>query len=288
LITAIHRLQQRGQKVAITFHAVRSLPALNEQFKRFASKLKDVDLLIVHTEADRGYLSKLGLTRHVRRLPHGQIRFEPHDKGSLRSALGLTGSPILATFGFFLPHKGILELVQAVAQVRRSYPDLLLLVVSSLYQSLESERYFQICQEEVKRLGLSRQVIFFTDFLPFDEIAPLLQSADLIVMPYNASRESSSAAVRFALAAERPVLVTSLPIFSEFDSEVLRVPTAEVSDLETGILKALSNPDGAEKTVQRARDYLKERSWDQIATQYVSFLSEMGGSFRDYKQRGSR
>jgi hypothetical protein len=51
-----------------------------------------------------------------------------------------------------------------------------------------------------------------------------LQQADVIVFPYQATSESSSAAVRHGLATGRPVAVTPLPIFADVASAVHTLP----------------------------------------------------------------
>ncbi len=268
-------LSRKGKIVIITFHSVRSLPELSRQFEKTSKRLRNVSLLLVHTEDDRKYLASLGLEQNVKVLPHGQLIFEPRSKEDIRSKLDLKHHPLIATFGFLLPHKGIVETIQAVSKLRQTFPEILFLVVSSLYPLLESEKYLRYCQEEVKRLGLERHILFLSDFLPSEEVAVVLQTADLIVLPYTTTKESSSAAIRFALAAQRPVMVTDLPIFSEFKDEVFKIESADPDVITEGIRAVLSSPEEVEKRVLKAKAYMQERTWDKVAKQYVSMLEEI-------------
>ena len=53
--------------------------------------------------------------------------------------LGIANEPpIIASYGFMLPHKGLSELVQAFAAVREKRSDAILFLVNALYPSLES------------------------------------------------------------------------------------------------------------------------------------------------------
>ncbi len=73
-------------------------------------------------------------------------------------------SKIISTFGFLLPHKGVLETIQALPSIIKKYPDLLFLVVSSIFPDEISVKYYESCKKEVSNLGINRHVIFFTDF----------------------------------------------------------------------------------------------------------------------------
>jgi glycosyltransferase involved in cell wall biosynthesis len=97
----------------------------------------------------------------------------------------------------------------------------------------------------------------------------------LITLPYNKTKESSSAAIRFALAAQRPVLVTDLPIFSEFNDEVFKIRSADPDVIAEGIRTVLSSSEESEKRVLKATAYVQERTWDKVAKQYVSMLDEI-------------
>lgn len=275
LAIAVERLHKNGIKVLITFHAVHSLPPRDEQFRNIAHSFLVADRILVHTDSDRNYLVSLGLDRNVRTLPHGHIVFDMRPKNGIRSSLGMNSDPIIATFGFLLEHKGILEIIRAIGKLKSTYPDILFIAVSSLYPSPESDKYLVACREEIERLNLERGTLLFTDYLSSIEISHLLQSADLIALPYKETKESSSAAIRFALAAQRPVLVTDLPIFSEFKDEVFKIRSTDPDVITEGIRAVLSSPEEAEKRVLKAKAYVQERTWDKVAKQYVSMLEEI-------------
>lgn len=275
LVRAIEALKELEICVVLTFHSVRSVPVLSETLVRMAPKLKAADLLLVHTKEDKKYLAGLGLDDKVKVLPHGQVVFPNRSVAEVRAALRLNRSPVIATFGFFLPNKGILETLHAINILRRTYPEILFLIVSALYPAPESQQYLRACEEELKRLNLQDNVLLFTDFLPVDEIAPLLQAADLLVMPYTTSTESTSAAVRFGLAALRPILVTDLPIFSEFSNEIIRIPSAELRSIVEGIKGLLLNPDMGRESVERIKSYIENHSWARIGKSYSALIESM-------------
>ena len=69
----------------------------------------------------------------------------------------------------------------------------------------------------------------------YNEVMALLQCADLILMPYKDTGESASGAIRQALASNRAVIVTDIPIFSEFNGEVYRIKKCTPEDIANGV-----------------------------------------------------
>ena len=58
-------------------------------------------------------------------------------------------------------------------------------------------------------------MLLISEFLPDRTAAAILRGVDAIVLPYRQTEESSSAALRFVLPIERPIIATDLPIFDD-------------------------------------------------------------------------
>ena len=106
----------------------------------------------------------------------------------------------------------------------RVNPVLRLKLVNSLYPGPASATYASSCVDLAEQLGLAQRTEVYTDFLDQDEILRELSSADVVVLPYTTSTESSSAAIRLPLASGTPVLCSDLPLFDEFQDVVHRYP----------------------------------------------------------------
>ena len=122
----------------------------------------------------------------------------------------------VACFGFFLPPKGIYELLQAFSAAAFVNPSLRLKLINSLYDIPESHTYAAECIRFLRHRGLSDRVMISTGFLDQDTIVRELADSDLVVLPYTHSTESSSAAIRLPLASLTPVLCSDLHLFREF------------------------------------------------------------------------
>ena len=140
-------------------------------------------------------------------------------------------APIVGTFGFLLPHKGTLDLVEAVDQLRRTHPDILLLALCARYPTSSRSDYEDRIRAEIAARGMEDNVLLLTDYLSDEAARVLLRSADVIVLPYRDTGESSSAALRFVLPLGRAVAVTDQPLFDDAREAVLVMESNDVDGI---------------------------------------------------------
>ena len=172
-------------------------------------------------ERDRG--------AHRRRRPARSV-----SPSEVRAALELGSRPVVGTFGFLLPHKGTLELVKALDPLRAEFPDLLLVALCARYPHVESKEYEDQIRAEIAARGMEDSVLLVTEYLADEVARTLLRGADVIVLPYQETGESSSAALRFILPLGRPVVVTDAPIFSD-SRDALLVVDGDATSIEDGV-----------------------------------------------------
>jgi glycosyltransferase involved in cell wall biosynthesis len=265
---AIAALRRSGVRVFGTLHSTREAspgPALR-------STLELIDRVFVHTCADRLRLEDFGLRANVTVLPPGCAAFAPRDRADARRALAIQGSPVVATFGFLRPHKGVLELIQAMPMVRTRFPAATLLGLSALYPDSGSEEYEHRCREAARRLGLEAATRLVTEFLSFEEIFTGLHASDVVVLPYHRTIDSASAAVRVALASGRPVVATRQPVFDDVSSAVHVVDRPSPKAIARGILHVLEDADVASALVRRASERVAEDAWARIGRAYARIV----------------
>ena len=80
---------------------------------------------------------------NVELVPHGATVGRLPARTAIRSALGLGDRPVVSTFGFALPHKGLIELITAMKHLRRHHPDVVLLACCALHADPSSARYLE-------------------------------------------------------------------------------------------------------------------------------------------------
>ncbi|MFW8079807.1 hypothetical protein ACOIFA_30210, partial [Klebsiella pneumoniae] len=101
-----------GRAVVMTMHStvdpLEKEPTWNFRLAEMADALALCDRLLVHSIADMNRLKDLGLTDNVALFPHGVINYAAGSAARQQQAL-----PLIASYGFCLPHKGLMELVES-------------------------------------------------------------------------------------------------------------------------------------------------------------------------------
>ena len=206
-------------------------------------------------------------------LTHGVIDRPPLHKDAARGLLGLSGfGPVIGTFGFLLPGKGLPELIHAFALLLRAHPRAYLLMLNADYPTPESDAERERCQVLIRELDLENHVALVHDFLDTKEILFLLSACDAVVYPYQESEESASGAVRLGLASGRPVLTTPLPNFFDLSEIVYRLPGTEARAIAEGIIACLKDEKGRTQLLKRQRDWIGINSWAAQAARISNII----------------
>src|SRR5690606_9770789 len=235
------------------------------------SQLAGVTRILVHSVADLNELKSQGIVDNVCLFPHG-VMVAPTPRARPRPG-NMIGRKVIASYGFLLPHKGILQLIQAFALLSRVRPDSHLLLVTARYPSAESANHLVACQNQIRRLGLDRRVTLIDAYLADADSLGWLSHADLLVFPYQHTLESSSAAVRWGLASGKPVYCTPLDIFDDVSEAVAFLPGTAPEALAEGLLRALDRPpEELADNAERQRRWLDEHDWRRLSRRLRGLL----------------
>ncbi len=272
LLALVEALSNRGILVWITFHA---LHYVVKELREGAAMLKKAARLAVHTLEDMNFFRELGLDEITVLWPHGLPQCPPQPLDTAKRRFGLEHYTVLATFGFLMPHKGVLQLLQAFQKLQRRFSDLFLVLATSKYPREDSDRHAEEVRRAIQHMGLQQRTLFLTDFLEEEAALALLQAADLVVYPYQHTMESSSAAVRFGIAAGRPTACTPLRIFDDVASVVHTLPGTDPEALAHGIGELLADPR-KRASLQEAQDrWITHNAWPAVADRMERVLRSL-------------
>jgi len=241
----------KGLVVVVVMHATNDpIHAPHKKLSFLASALKRCHRVLVHSPNDMNRLKKLGVIENVALFPHGLVDYvaplnTPPKKGK---------DFVVASYGFFLPHKGLLELIDAIAILRKQGIQVRLEMVNAEYPAVESKNIIEQAKEKIQILHVDGQVNICTDFLSDDESLARLSSADLIVFPYQITGESASGAARYGLASGRPVAVTPLDIFDDVEQAAHVLPGTTPADIAEGIVLLLNKFANADELVKKKEE----------------------------------
>ena len=254
------------QKIIITFHKTKDATIANDiiSLRSIKDQLNLCYRLIVHQTDDRDLLISMGIDKDsIDIIPLGQISYPEKSREFILSKINLNRSLIIGSYGFLLPNKGIKEAIEALALIKKQYPDVLYIISCALYESIDSLNYLDDCQKLADKLKLNKNVVFITEFLPNDESVALLQACDVLLMAYHPSGESASGAIRFCIAALRPVITTRQDIFNEFAGCTHQIDNCQANKIADVVLRVKNEPDLYESLVESMKKKISDTSWER-------------------------
>jgi glycosyltransferase involved in cell wall biosynthesis len=260
LALLVDRLQEAGIVTAVTMHAVQ-----HANFSQLKSALRHADICICHRPADVETIRALGVQNVL--LRKQGIVTPPALPARRRRHF------VISCFGFFLPPKGIHQLIQAFALAQAVRPLLRLKLLNALYPVPESAVYASQCLRLIQEKGLGADVEVSTRFLPYEETLRALADSDLVVLPYLYSTESSSAAGAFALASLTPVLCSDLPLFDELDEVLHRFPTGDVFALANRILQLEQDREELQRYRKAQEARVQQLAWPAVARDFAELIT---------------
>lgn len=271
--------------VVVTIHRTAPL-AVGDGFESMgdiADELAAADAVIVHQQSDRRRLAEAGIIDNVHVIPIGTDSAAVVDPSASRRRLGIpTHAFVVGTFGFLLPHKGLIPLVQAVSELRARNVDAWLVATCALHPDPSSSAHLDDVAAEIERLGLADFVHLATDFLDHDDALERLGACDVVVMPYEQTNESASAAIRFVLPLGRAMVTSALAIFEDVADIVPTLPAPVQPEALASLLEELWLDD--ERRVRIARDvaaFSEATSWERASSRtrqiYADILRRRAG-----------
>lgn len=260
--------EKRGKAVFIIMHSTIDPPSLSDRQLHTISNELSKCKIFVHTKNDVKRLSSIGLVSNVHLIPLGV--HEDSADNTFKQIIP-SDAKVIASYGFALPNKGLIELIDAFYLLKNKSDEelhLLLVTAEFIESSHTSRRYIKLIQDRINEFNLIDNVTLVTDYLSNSDSLSLLKLAELIVIPYQNTSESSSGSARMALVSGRPVAVTPIDIFDDLQNVVYKLPGTSPGKIAHGIknilseLKAMS-PQVHEKN-EHALAWLKSHGFSSV------------------------
>jgi FkbM family methyltransferase len=261
--------------VVVTLHAApRLLDISAAERSATLAALREASRVLVHRVEDLNLLKDLGLIANVTFFPHGA---PPRYGAPPARPLSPADAPIIGCFGFLLPGKGIDRLIEAAAALRPRWPRLRLRLINALHPYDPGDELVK-CKGLAAERGLTDAIEWETAFLPMEECLRRLAGCDLIALPYDESKESSSAALRAALASGVPVAVTPVEIFAEAQDAVFRFAYTDASAVADGIDMLLREQHLRARCQEHAATWLADHAWSGLGHRLRGMLAGLQAS----------
>lgn len=250
------------------------LPELFSKWRRLMAGavlqrvVRQASVVIVSSESTRRDLRERCLPRQVEVVPFGVGDFFLEHLGGREpaTAAGVPSAPYLLFVGNRKPHKNLVVMVEALAILRRTNPDLRMVVAGSTFAGWSE------VLERAKALGVM-EAVDEVDSPSDEEIRALYTECAAFVMP--SLYEGFGLPVLEAMACGAPVVSSDRASLPEVvgDAGILFEPTSAES-LARAVQSVLSNPSLRSTLVAKGHARAGEYTWGRAATRVSDILYE--------------
>jgi polysaccharide biosynthesis protein PslF len=259
--------------IVVVAHTVLSGPTPNQRVV-LEQVCRAADAVVVMTETARSRLfegfdvdpSKVSL------IPHGAAT-PSAGEASWQRPIG--AAPRLLTWGLLGPGKGIEWAIDALAELGDLHPRPEYVIAGTTHPKVRErhgEEYRDMLVERVAASASLVEVTFDDTYRDLVSLTDLIQSADLVVLPYDSRDQVTSGVLVDAVAAGRPVVSTAFPHAVELlaSGAGIVVPQRDPAALGSAIRAVLTEPDLAASMAAEARRLAPGLSWSAVARRYAA------------------
>jgi len=196
------------------------------------------------------------------------------------AAVFRSGRPTVLTWGLLGPGKGIEWGIDAMAELRdldahyvvagQTHPKVLL---------RDGEAYRTALQSRARALGVAASVTFDGRYREPDALARLVQSADVVLLPYDSVDQVTSGVLIEAVAAGKPVVATRFPHAVELlgNSAGILVAHHDAREIAGALRTLFTHRDVAVRMARAAAAEAPRLMWPAVAGRYRELASALSG-----------
>jgi glycosyltransferase involved in cell wall biosynthesis len=228
-----------------------------------------VDVVVVMTQGAAITLSRLHelVDTPIEVIPHG-ARVSVGDNmksGAIR--------PKILTWGLIGPGKGIEWVIDAMVRLKDLTPAPQYVVAGQTHPKVlahQGDSYRQSLVRRVAANNVGELVQFDNSYRDPSSLNELINSADVVVLPYDSRDQATSGVLVDAVAAGRPVIATAFPHAKELLATGAGITVAhkDSAALARALRRVLSEPALAASMAGEARVIASGLSWRAVAGQF--------------------
>jgi glycosyltransferase involved in cell wall biosynthesis len=186
-----------------------------------------------------------------------------------KARLKLGGKKVILFFGYVRKYKGLMNLIEAFPEIKRSVPNAHLLVVGEYY---DDPRPYH---EAMERLGLKDDVTEVAEYVANEDVHFYFEAANLAVLPYNEATQSGILSIAHGFS--KPVVVTDVGGLAELVDEGKTgfvVPPHDIGKLSAAVIRFFN--EGRENAFSSAIAAKRAgNSFNQINDVFAEILNDL-------------
>jgi polysaccharide biosynthesis protein PslF len=265
--------------VVVVAHTVVSEPTAGQR-RVLDDVCRAADIVVVMTETARTRLLS-GFDVDASKIiviPHGAAT--PRANPTMGAQRPTSQAPRLLTWGLLGPGKGIEWAIDALDLLTDLDPRPNYIIAGATHPKVREhsgEAYREMLVDRAEASAAGGSVIFDDTYRDLASLTELIQSADLVVLPYDSADQVTSGVLVDAVAAGRPVVSTAFPHAVELlaSGAGIVVPQRDPASLASAIRAVLTDPVRSEAMAAEARRLAPDLSWAAVAARYIGLADDL-------------
>jgi len=261
--------------VVSTLHTILDEPSVDQRRVLQEICLLSARLIVMTERAARVLHDIYGVpSEKIDLVAHGIPDMPFVDANFYKDQFGVEGKQVILTFGLLSPNKGIENVLKALPNVVKKFPDLVYIVLGATHPNLvreHGEAYRLSLERLAQDLGIKKHVSFYNRFVDIEELKSFLGVADLYITPYLNPAQATSGTLAYAFGSGKAVISTPYWHAEELlqDDRGILVPFGDSALMSREIISILQ--DDTRRHAMRKRAYLlgREMVWSRSAEHYM-------------------
>ncbi len=224
--------------------------------------------IVVHLDGAKDVLkNEKGIPADVHVIPHGC--YPLINKERLWNFYKSNHTFMQAGFGF--RYKNFEYPIKAVALLKQKYSDVFLTILFSEAPNnlVEHQKYYDELISLIESLDIKENVAIIRGYQSDETLDSYLRTNKVAVFSYTSAPGhevfGASGAARLAMAANIPIITSSVPHFSDLPS--IKTDTPEDIAKELDVL--FGSKQAIKEQLLKQENYVNDNSWAQVALQYI-------------------
>ena len=261
--------------VVTTLHTVLETPDADQ--RRVMIDLASLSArLIVMSERGRRMLKQIyGVDDgKIDVIQHGIPDMPFVDSSFFKDQFGVEGKNVLLTFGLLSPNKGIENMLRAMPEIIKRYPNLVYIILGATHPNLvreHGEAYRLSLERLAQDLGIKGHISFYNRFVDLEQLKVFLGVCDIYITPYLNAAQATSGTLAYAFGSGKAVISTPYWHAEELLAEGrgMLVPFGDSKAMAGAVISLLG--DDKRRNKMRKQAYLlgREMTWEKTAEHYM-------------------
>ncbi len=279
----IELLDQIDVPVVTTLHTVLSDPTDSQRSVLSEICRRSATVVVMAERAKSILQDTYGVSRdRVEMIHHGVPDLPFGDTEPFKQRFGLSGRPMILTFGLLSPGKGIETMLDAMARVVLEHPDAVYVILGETHPGVRrdaGELYRISLERQAVELGIEKNVQFHNRYVSKADLREYLLAADCYATPYLAKEQITSGTLAYALAAGKAIVSTPYWHAQELlaGGRGRLVEFGDADGFAHALCDWLSDREGLLSVRRSAYEFGRTMTWSTVAQRYVDTFGRAAG-----------